>query len=203
MQPHIQPYKKLLYTAGIISAAITILLSYAYCFTGKYLAHNISIVSIGVNLLTLYVFRKYLVHFNAAPVVITMDWYLCINIAIFLSALFGIFLHNTQNPEFREMLEIMRFFDFLVYCTYMIIGIQLGVRVRRLPNDTGLLRPLSSVLIILIPILFLFVTFFMNVPELRDNRALHIMLTTLAQAPPLLLIGIFYRVINRDTVLLA
>lgn len=160
-------------------------------------------MNIGLNLVTLVIFRKYLLRFQNIPLITSMDWFLSINAVIFLSDIFKIWLHYSGNPEFREMLEVMNYFDFFVYCTFLTTGILLGVRLRRLPDDTGLLKLLGTVFIALVPGLFLFVSFFIQDGPFKKILLLHIALTTVAQAPILLLIAIFYKAMKRQATVLA
>ncbi len=181
------------YSIGIATAIVTILLSYAYCFTGRSTTYIIANVNIVVNLVTLFVLRKHLLRYEVPSVIASIDWFLAINTVIFLSAMLELFFKSSGNPEFKDALEVMVFFDFLVYCTFLIIGIQLGLRLRRVADDTGLLKLLGNIFIALVPALFVFVSFFVHAGPLKGNVLLHVLSTTLAQAPLVVIILIFYR----------
>ncbi len=182
---------KSVYTIGIVTAALTILLSYAHFVVGKGIAQSVSIVDIGLNLVTLFIFRKYLLLYKNTTVIASMDWYLCIYAVIFLSPVVRLILHSSASAEFKEALEVMDFFDGLVYITFLVIGIQLGVRVRRLAPEHTFLKMFGNTLIVVIPSLFIIKLFINNTP-LISNLPLHIVLSTFAQAPSLLMLLVFY-----------
>jgi hypothetical protein len=182
---------KSIYAIGIVTSALTILLSYAHFVVGKGIVQSVSIIDIALNLVTLFIFRKYLLQYKNAPIIASMDWYLCIYAVIFLSPVVRLILHSSASAEFKEALEVMDFFDGLVYITFLVIGIQLGVRVRRLAPDHTFLKMFGNTLIGVVPSLFIIKLFINNTP-LVSNLPLHIVLSTIAQAPSLLMLLIFY-----------
>jgi|GEM_PF-6634815 len=182
---------KSIYAIGIVTSALTILLSYAHFVVGKGIVQSVSIIDIALNLVTLFIFRKYLLQYKSAPIIASMDWYLCIYAVIFLSPVVRLILHSSASAEFKEALEVMDFFDGLVYITFLVIGIQLGVRVRRLAPDHTFLKMFGNTLIVVVPSLFIIKLFINNTP-LVSNLPLHIVLSTIAQAPSLLMLLIFY-----------